>query len=254
MKGSVPSWLRCHARCTFFFVLQLPFRNRCQYSHPSTVGQIAGLSTLQRRPQTRHGRGSKPPASHSALEEPVIGCGCEISARSWPCNTLQRAWRRSGCPKTVSVASALKHGLGCRRTECPIDRGVVPSSLSLWPSASCATRPLGSRRRHSIHQMQNPSPECACRALTSYLFIVQQLSNHSQPAPRASVWNMTPLAATVSAATAVPRLKGRHQTRARWSENRIHCTSTWRSAPLGRMYDGGAPGQASERLSRAGTE
>jgi hypothetical protein len=102
------------ARCTFFFVLQLPFRNRCQYRHPSTVGQIAGLSTLQRRPQTRHGRGSKPPASHSALEEPVIGCGCEISARSWPCNTLQRAWRRSGCPKTVSVAPALKHGLGCR--------------------------------------------------------------------------------------------------------------------------------------------
>jgi len=35
---------------------------------------------------------------------------------------------------------------------------------------------------------------------------------------------------------------------------RIQCISTWRSTHLGRMYDGGAPGLASERLSRAGTK
>jgi hypothetical protein len=111
MKGSVPSHLRCDVRCAMHFLLpsaaSVPQQVSIYGRHPSIIGQMRAAHVLM-PPATRHGERAashQPLTAPRTLKEPAIGCGCEISASSWPCNTLQRARRRSAFPKT-SVPSS----------------------------------------------------------------------------------------------------------------------------------------------------
>jgi hypothetical protein len=107
MKGSVPSHLRCDARCIFFFLLQLRFLSRCQYTASQHYRADQGCPRFDAARDPTQGRAAshQPLTAPRTLKEPAIGCGCEISASFWPCNTLQRARRRSAFPKTVVPSS-----------------------------------------------------------------------------------------------------------------------------------------------------
>ncbi|EFQ91913.1 hypothetical protein PTT_11109 [Pyrenophora teres f. teres 0-1] len=241
--------------------------------HPSSVGSsppparpgLAHVATTPSRPET--GRGSKPsakphqPSTHKpsygslrALKEPAIGCGYEICLLLSPAGRLNEPGVAAAAPKQWSVASALNYGACLQRTECPIDRGVVPSTLSLchsvsWRNQAAGKRPQGHHRtplygRCQPDARQMPSPVPTNRRL-----------QHGgaggaapvRPEPASALCACRPLAATVQEVQrpqpTAPRRAQKH------SEER---TSTWRSTHLGRMYDGGAPGQASGRLSWAG--
>ncbi|EDU48586.1 predicted protein [Pyrenophora tritici-repentis Pt-1C-BFP] len=122
--------------------------------HPSRPG-LAHVATTPSRPET--GRGSKPSAiSHCpsasyrslrALKEPAIGCGYEICLLLGPAGRLNEPGVAAAAPKQWSVASALNYGACVQRTECPIDRGVVPSTLSLCHSVSWRNQAAGKRPR-----------------------------------------------------------------------------------------------------------
>jgi hypothetical protein len=151
---------------------------------PSIIGQISRAVHVVTPPATRHEGCEKPPASHSvlrALKEPVIGCGCEISARSWLCNMLQREWRRSAYPKTAVG----RPGMQTNRVSDRPRSGT--QSLSLFIVPAHETRAPESFRRHSIHQMRYLCTGCAYLALQGCFSIVQQLSVGSQAAPRVAV-------------------------------------------------------------------
>jgi len=227
---------------------------------------------LQRRPPgPETGRGSKPSAiSLLRVAEGAEGAGHRLWLRdlsaTWPCLALQGALT-SLASQPLPQNNGLWHqpstiGPGLQRTECPIDRGVVPSTLSAlsfrqlakpgrWEAA--ARPPYTKPYPHSIlprsqrcfqqtgggghggHGAASARPEPAARR-----------RRHVCPACRA----VTPVGCY---SPEKPKDHTRRQPDARKGYcRRAHLHVEIHPSRHVGMYDGGAPGQASGRLTWLG--
>lgn len=167
-------------------------------------------------------------ASHTASQRPFrrrrsrAWTAATRSLCSWPCTTPKRARRRSRCPKTMVCGSTRQaRGLGSRRTESPIDRGVVPSSLSLchsanWPNQAAGKGPLTTQHRlHLLHgHAHTPNANPAAGTCTS----------PASPSMSRYVCGRPQPTATLSASTESPWPRRRQQTRAKCTGNAFNAS------------------------------
>jgi hypothetical protein len=190
MKGSVPSHLRCDARCIFFFLLQLRFLSRCQYTASQHYRADQGCPRFDAARDPTQGRAAshQPLTAPRTLKEPAIGCGCEISASSGPATRFNGQGVAQPSPKPWYPQA--RPGMHTNRVRSSAH--IAPAEPGRWEAfddTACT--------RFDLYAL-GASP-----ALPSCPSLVQQLSVGSQAAPCAPVWNDArwPL----SAATKLPR-------------------------------------------------
>jgi hypothetical protein len=171
---------------------------------PASSGRSPGLSTLWTPPATRH----EGEASHQPLT--VEGAGHRLARSVQDASTgmaplgfpqMHGLWQQPSSTAWDADEPSVRSTAESSPVPC---RSVIP------PAGKPGSREAVDDTAYTRYSID--AIECAHPALPSCLFIVQQLSNDSQTAPRA-LRGMTPLAATVSAATGIPRPRGRHQTR-----------------------------------------
>lgn len=283
MKGSVPcrsamqtGTRRLGCEC---FLLSCGGRSRASDSGPtaaSTAQRIAraGLSTLPTPTATR--RGQRQQAIRGCLLD-LIGCaeGAEAARRrlrlqisvlpmAWPCTRLHPAWRRRGLrglPECAVCGSSLQARPGMQRElgpRSPADDCPGPCRPVFPPAGS--TRPPGGARRHSVLSAVggggqdsgccNSAPQPGCQRAAG-----EPAGASCTPSVDNARWLREPLQAAVVVSTVgwPPPVQGLGTLQiptavapdAR-NDAGAECSSapTWRSTPLGKLYDGGAPGQA----------
>jgi hypothetical protein len=131
--------------------------------HPGTIGSrhmVRGGAHVVTPTATRDGekqQATEPastlytlmlgPWALRALAEPAIGCGYDRSALAWPCTTAQRAWLRSGCPKTMVCGispTTTRPGLQTNReADRPPTRPQFLVAMSFRHSANCPDQAAG---------------------------------------------------------------------------------------------------------------
>ncbi|OAL49917.1 hypothetical protein IQ07DRAFT_653072 [Pyrenochaeta sp. DS3sAY3a] len=244
----------------------------------------AGLSTLPTPTATRRGQRQQAIrcclwvlallGSLRAQKQPAVGCGYRSLCCPWlgparGCIQHGAGEDCEGCPNVRSVAAASKHGLGCSANwgpRSPADDCPGPCRLVFPPAGS--TRPPGGARRHSVLSAVggggqdsgccNSAAQPGCQRAAG-----EPAGASCTPSVDNARWLREPLQAHVVVSTVgwprpaqglgmlpVPVLVPVPVPTAVAPDARndagAECSSapTWRSTPLGKLYDGGAPGQA----------